>query len=348
MAAFSPTEAEIKAKLREEVACLLSDKEDALGNRTVLRYWSGIEEAELDACRAFLRKYVSTINANAAATVANPLANGRILAGTFYGGEVAKEEEEDRDQTSARRFRLVQELILPKDESACGGTGATTRADSYRETAFETESAENRTAQTSAIYNAVGAFVAGAIVTIRNSLERSGLYRTQKLISTAKKQEWSWSYEIFEGTVTSYKGVNLTAAEYAARIAALALTTTTVNTVSVDLNQYGLIDYVVTVRPADSRISIGGGATKAYSMTWVDYQQHYKTVDGLELLQFERYEVGEIQTRSETTARNFIDGQGNTYCDPLGRWGFKAGYKTLKARGAFGTADTSIPSRPTP
>jgi hypothetical protein len=184
------TFAEIRARLAEEQAVLLSDEADVTGGRRVRRFWPGLLEEEIDLGRSFLLKWTSVknfVNADsaAAATVGDPRANGRVLSGTFRGGDVAKELMEELEQGAPTRFRLVQELFQVADLSATGDGVS----DSVEEDAFATTRGEARTGQAAALADELATpQTAGTVVAVENAKDKDGVFRTRKQTRTARAQ----------------------------------------------------------------------------------------------------------------------------------------------------------------
>jgi hypothetical protein len=178
------TNAEVKARLLEEKAILHpeGDTQDPAGNRILKRYWPGLLEEEIDIARAFILKWTSVKNytsdtSPAAATVSDPMVNGRKIAGTFRGGPVTKELMEELDQRSPARWKLSQQLGQFADMTASGDG----QSDSVTRDAFVTTRTQERTGQVVPLPDSAATpQTPGKIVGVANQKDKWGLYQTRK------------------------------------------------------------------------------------------------------------------------------------------------------------------------
>lgn len=183
------TNTEVKARLLEELALpwLSSpDDEDAIGTRSIKRYWPGILEEDFDTARAFLRKWTSVKNytndsSAEAHTVTGPMVGGKAVLGTFVFAGVSAERISDEDQDEPVKIILMETLAKVADDTASSGSSGTGTSDSYKDDAFESDRMVQHSGQASALSDSLAtAQVVGQIIAVGNKLDNAtGLFKTQ-------------------------------------------------------------------------------------------------------------------------------------------------------------------------
>ncbi|MDD8011857.1 MAG: hypothetical protein PHX05_00065 [Acidobacteriota bacterium] len=166
----------------------------------------------------------------------------------------------DLAPTESGRLRSVEETVTVKDQTA------TSTAEDASEQVTRVLHTENATTPS-------GTPAANTAKRVEAQPTESGKVRTVEEVTTPKTQQWNSSYLTRYGTVYYWHGRNCSAAQFAAVLAAAALSAATDNTVLERRNRFGLYDYDINKSPYRATSS-GGTTIGTYGPYYVRHRQY--------------------------------------------------------------------------